>query len=129
MLTSKCKRAFMNSASAAFKIACFSAFDVRQILVIIRILPCTHAQAMLCFRFQIKPRHRAIVCAPMKHRPNSETSDKTDCFDLYLSFVLRDIWFVSSTGQTCPEGRSTNRTRGPMRGAPPYPTLSISSNN
>ena len=33
----------------------------------------------------------------------------------------RDIWFVSSTGQTCPEGRSTNRTRGPMRGAPPYP--------
>ena len=34
---------------------------------------------------------------------------------------LRDIWFVSSTGQTCPEGRSTNRTRGPMRGAPPYP--------
>ena len=26
-----------------------------------------------------------------------------------------------STGQTCPEGRSTNRTRGPMRGAPPYP--------
>ena len=23
----------------------------------------------------------------------------------------RDIWFVSSTGQTCPEGRSTNRTQ------------------
>ena len=38
-----------------------------------------------------------------------------------ISLVLRDIWFVSSTGQTCPEGRSTNRTRGPMRGAPPYP--------
>ena len=36
-------------------------------------------------------------------------------------FVLRDFWFVSSTGQTCPEGRSTNRTQGPMRGAPPYP--------
>ena len=26
-------------------------------------------------------------------------------------FVLRDIWLVSSTGQTCPEGRSTNRTQ------------------
>ena len=38
-----------------------------------------------------------------------------------ISLVLRDIWFVSSTEQTCPEGRSTNRTRGPMRGAPPYP--------
>ena len=38
---------------------------------------------------------------------------------LFCLFVLRDIWFVSSTGQTCPEGRSTNRTRGPMRGAPP----------
>ena len=25
--------------------------------------------------------------------------------------VLRDIWFVSSTGQTCPEGRSMNRTQ------------------
>ena len=120
-----CKRAFMNSASAAFKIACFSAFDVWQLLGIIRILPCTHAQAMLCLRLQVKARHRAIVCAPIKHRLNSETSDNTDCFDLYLSFVLRDIWFVSSTGQTCPEGRRTNRTRGPMRGAPtlPYPTL------
>ena len=40
---------------------------------------------------------------------------------LQASFDLRDIWFVSSTGQTYPEGRSTNRTRGPMRGAPPYP--------
>ena len=25
--------------------------------------------------------------------------------------VLRDIWFVSPTGQACPEGRSTNRTQ------------------
>ena len=40
---------------------------------------------------------------------------------LFLFLFLRDIWFVSSTGQTCPEGRSTDRTRGPMRGAPPYP--------
>ena len=35
----------------------------------------------------------------------------------FVLFVLRDIWFVSSTGQPCPEGRSTNRTRSPMRGA------------
>ena len=35
---------------------------------------------------------------------------------MYSKSVLRDIWFVSSTGQTCPEGRSTNRTRGPMQG-------------
>ena len=28
-----------------------------------------------------------------------------------LHYVLRDIWFVSSTGQTFPEGRSTNRTQ------------------
>ena len=30
--------------------------------------------------------------------------------DLFC-FVLRDIWFVSSTRQACPEGRSTNRTQ------------------
>ena len=45
----------------------------------------------------------------------------TEWYSFVCLFVLRDIWFVSSTGQTCPEGRSTNRTRGPMRGAPPYP--------
>ena len=28
-----------------------------------------------------------------------------------LIMFSRDIWFVSSTGQTCPEGRSTNRTQ------------------
>ena len=39
----------------------------------------------------------------------------------FTFYVLRDIWFVSSTRKTCPEGRSTNRTRGPMRGTPPYP--------
>ena len=51
-----------------------------------------------------------------------ETKEKEKNSDGYQNcFVLRDIWFVSSTGQTCPEGRSTNRTRGPMRGAPPYP--------
>ena len=32
-----------------------------------------------------------------------------NCFRFVL--FSRDIWFVSSTGQTCPEGKSTNRTQ------------------
>ena len=35
----------------------------------------------------------------------------SDCQIRHADLVLRYIWFVSSTGQTCPEGRSTNRTQ------------------
>ena len=40
-----------------------------------------------------------------------------ECFVLFYETSGLSL----STGQTCPEGRSTNRTRGPMLGAPPYP--------
>ena len=39
----------------------------------------------------------------------------------FFFFFYETSGLSLSTGQTCPEGRSTNRTRGPMRGAPPYP--------
>ena len=49
---------------------------------------------------EIKKFNQGITnryCPPLFH-----------CFRFLFS---RDIWFVSSTGQTCPEGRSTNRTQ------------------
>ena len=61
-------------------------------------------------------RYLSRLAELLSAKKGEDYSTTMSCF-----IVLRDIWFVSSTGQTCPEGRSTNRTRAPMRGAPPYP--------
>ena len=54
--------------------------------------------------------HTSNSCEQSEQRPNFASTFKLNGTIRFVLFS-RDIWFVSSTGQTCPEGRSTNRTQ------------------